>query len=331
VAGAIDNVDFLRTLANEFPSMGLIVKGMWQGEMRGFFFNGTNYQPDLNGAAPVTHNDLKNHAAAGNPLTWMLVHDHAKIRLGVDRDSDGIYDYIDGDVMVDVGGYLDGAMIGPVMRTDLRQNEQIPPSDPYGLGTTMGADVLERVGPSAIVDWVKVELRDVDNPLLVVDEMAALVQADGQVVSARGTRPLYFPDTERGTYHVVLRHRNHLGAMTAETFLLGREVHSTDFRDPLLETWGTEARKVANGQARLWAGDVNGDGIVLYTGMNNDRDPILVAIGGTTPTTVVTGYTQEDINLDGEVKYTGFDNDRDPILQTIGGVMPTASRQEQLP
>ena len=70
---------------------------------------------------------------------------------------------------------------------------------------------------------------------------------------------------------------------------------------------------------------------VKYTGTNNDRDAILTAVGGATPTATVTGYRMEDVNLDGVVRYTGVDNDRDIILQTIGGVVPTATRAEQMP
>ena len=70
---------------------------------------------------------------------------------------------------------------------------------------------------------------------------------------------------------------------------------------------------------------------MLYTGSNNDRDPILVVIGGSVPTAVVNGYYLEDTNLTGTVKYTGALNDRDPILVNIGGLVPTATRVEQLP
>ena len=62
---------------------------------------------------------------------------------------------------------------------------------------------------------------------------------------------------------------------------------------------------------------------VSYVGGNNDRDRILVRVGGSTPTNVVTGYYAEDVNLDGFVKYVGENNDRDPILQLIGGSTPT--------
>ncbi|HOY28801.1 MAG TPA: hypothetical protein PLR96_07490, partial [Flavobacteriales bacterium] len=81
----------------------------------------------------------------------------------------------------------------------------------------------------------------------------------------------------------------------------------------------------------LWAGNSNMDGSLLYTGANNDRDPILVVIGGVVPTTVVTGYYLEDVNLSGEVKYTGSENDRDLILQNIGGIIATNSQIQQLP
>lgn len=43
------------------------------------------------------------------------------------------------------------------------------------------------------------------------------------------------------------------------------------------------------------------------------------------------GYFGEDVDLNGLVIYTGSDNDRDPVLQNIGGNIPTNERLEQLP
>jgi hypothetical protein len=43
------------------------------------------------------------------------------------------------------------------------------------------------------------------------------------------------------------------------------------------------------------------------------------------------GYLPEDVNMDGIVLYTGANNDRDRLLQAIGGVVPTEIRSEQLP
>jgi len=35
--------------------------------------------------------------------------------------------------------------------------------------------------------------------------------------------------------------------------------------------------------------------------------------------------------MDGVIRYTGENNDRDPILTNIGGVVPTLIRPERLP
>ena len=51
----------------------------------------------------------------------------------------------------------------------------------------------------------------------------------------------------------------------------------------------------------------------------------------TTPNNTISGYLPTDVNLDGAVKYTGSRNDRDPILITIGGTVPNAVRTQTLP
>ncbi|MBK7753122.1 MAG: hypothetical protein IPI41_11140 [Flavobacteriales bacterium] len=73
------------------------------------------------------------------------------------------------------------------------------------------------------------------------------------------------------------------------------------------------------------------DKVLKYAGSGNDRDPILVRVGGFTPNNTEVLYCNEDGNLDGVVKYAGVRNDRDPILVNIGGITPNNTRQEQLP
>lgn len=331
--GSIGRVATLRNWVNKYPTdYALVVKGRWNGELRGFYYLGSNnYQPDQNGAAPVTHSDLLAHAAAGNPLTWTIVHPTTKIRHGVDRDMDGIYDYTDGDSELDLTLFLEGPLSGTAMRTDLKTADLLPGTDPYGMGMTADGDLMARSDATAPVDWVMVQLRDNANPTTVVDEMAAMVLANGKVVMANGESPLFFADAPRGQYRVVAWHRNHLGAMTNTGQSFGTGVTSTNFGDPGLAMYGTQARNVIGSIAALWAGDADGNGILRYTGGTNDRDPILVRIGGSVPTASTVGYYPEDVNLDGTVRYVGNANDRDPILVNIGGSVPTASRTEQLP
>ena len=77
---------------------------------------------------------------------------------------------------------------------------------------------------------------------------------------------------------------------------------------------------------------VSFNGEVKYTGSGNDRDPILVTIGSTTPNNVViNAYSTRDVNMNGQVKYTGSGNDRDPILVNVGSTTPNNVRTQQLP
>jgi hypothetical protein len=195
----------------------------------------------------------------------------------------------------------------------------------------MKESLISRQGLSAPVDWVWLELRSDSDPTLVVDERAAVVLANGQVVMADGTSPVLFTDAPRGSYHVMATHRNHLGIMTSGTHGLGNGVRVLDLSSAAVPTYGVDARRTIGPIQALWAGDVNADGVIRYTGAANDRDPILSRIGGSLPTATTNGYHPEDVNLDGVVRYTGAANDRDPILQTVGGSVPTNTREEQLP
>jgi hypothetical protein len=159
---------------------------------------------------------------------------------------------------------------------------------------------------------------------------------NGNIVDVDGVSPLRFPLTPDGTYKVVVRHRNHLGAMTLNGFALSA-ANSTVVDFNSVATWGTAAQKFLDGRWMLWSGNVNRDKRLSYAGSGNDRDPILAYLFAQpgpppTPTSVVPDvYRDEDVNLDGSVKYAGSRNDRDPILVNIGSVPATAIRNEQLP
>ena len=224
------------------------------------------------------------------------------------------------------------------MNDALRSTPNFPLAQPHtGIFTTVGSggetvapSVLQQSGTTAIVDWILLELRAKDQPSTVLKTRSALVRRDGRVVDMDGISPVSF-QAPVGDYHVAVRHRNHLGAMTAQPVRLNRVTPLLDFSLPSTATWGTDARCNVNGTMVLWSGDVQRDGTVIYTGGSNDRDRILEAIGGSVPTQTVDGYSSTDVDLDGITKYTGNANDRDRILFTIGGVVATNVRTEQLP
>lgn len=228
---------------------------------------------------------------------------------------------------------------GPQMSDALRSGGFIPATEPYtalgythvgGGGETAAPSVLNVTGNNAIVDWVFLELRSGAPNYTVVATRSALLQRDGDVVDLNGSSPVSF-NVGSGNFHVIVRHRNHLGIMTAAAAALSAAPVTVNFKVFGTATYGTNARRNVSGTQVMWAGDCNSDGTLRYTGTNNDRDLILTTIGGSVPTSTLSGYHTEDVNMDGAVKYTGTANDRDPILQNIGGSVPTSTLVEQLP
>lgn len=225
------------------------------------------------------------------------------------------------------------------MNDDLRAAGLLPLRDPYALNgyPLPGGSYSDRptvipiaADENAVVDRIVVELRNATNPAQVLATRHVWLQRDGDIVDMDGSSPVRFT-LDHGSYYVAIRHRNHLGFMTATPVTFTTSPTAIDFTSPSTATFGTEARRIQDGMALAWCGDVTFNGRTAYVGSNNDRDPILIRIGGSNVLQVIDGYHPEDVNLDGQVKYSGSGNDRDPILQTIGGSIPTNVRSQQLP
>lgn len=248
-----------------------------------------------------------------------LQFDHVRVRVKLD----GPYDALTG-----------------LMRDDLRSQGLLPLNEPYtALGLPLTSNepaatttaVWSTTGADAIVDWVYLELRAATNTSLALTTITALLQRDGDIVAMDGTSPPTFR-IAAGNYHVVVRHRNHLGIMSAQPLALGWLPQPIDLSTSPANFFGTNATRSVNGTQVLWAGDVTGDGQVRYTGAGNDRDPVLTTVGSTTPNNAVNGtYSLRDVNLDGSVKYTGASNDRDPIFISVGSTTPNNVVLQQVP
>jgi hypothetical protein len=144
-----------------------------------------------------------------------------------------------------------------------------------------------------------------------------LVRRDGLIVDETGQQPSFTvaPDD----YYVAIRHRNHLPNLSANTHVLSSTSPVVDFTSPGVPLHTSSASIINSGVRLMLGGDATGDMQLSYTGSANDRDQILLNVGGVNPASVNSGYYSEDCNLDGEVKYAGPDNDRDLILLNIGG------------
>ncbi|MCB9168856.1 MAG: hypothetical protein H6597_03310 [Flavobacteriales bacterium] len=226
-----------------------------------------------------------------------------------------------------------------LMDDGLRTNGLVPLGEPYsalgfvqvgGGNETVTPAVLATTGNDAIVDWVYLQLRDKDDNTLVLATRGALVQRDGDVVDMDGISPVSFA-ASADNYYLSVFHRNHLGVMTLAPVALNSSAVAIDLTNGSVTTYGMDAQADVGGTRVLWCGDVSGDGTIKYTGAGNDRDPILVAVGGSTPNNTSAGYLSTDVNMDGLVKYTGSGNDRDPILVNVGSTTPNGIRTEQQP
>lgn len=123
--------------------------------------------------------------------------------------------FADGMLDLAVKVFLQGPLSGGLMSDNLRANNLIPTTDPYGLGENISdPNVLTVTGNDAIVDWVQIEIRDQADPTKIIQSTAALLQRDGDVVDVDGVSSLKFCGIVGGDYLIAVRHRNHLGVLS---------------------------------------------------------------------------------------------------------------------
>jgi hypothetical protein len=275
-------------------------------------------------------------------------------------DVDQINTFLDPNQIVDLRVratvFLQGAILDPddpnLMNDDLRVASMIPKTSPYDPGDIiMDSDVFNNGGISGtgaaadnVVDWVWIEIRSSADNTLVIDGTSALVQRDGDIVDLDGTSDVILRGIT-GDYFITVKHRNHLGVITQTTRALSVVPSGfVDFTRNTTTVFGTNSRvQLSNGDMALWAGNVNGDTTVQYSGTTPDSPSILSEVLNDPgnflnfPTYVVNGYNNHDVNMDGNTQYTGTSPDTPILLQNVlahpGNFLnfSTYQIQEQLP
>lgn len=286
--------------------------------------------------------------------------DGDEINNGEETDGDGVFDGdpldpcdpVLGPTCIGIRLAIDVKLQGPKlgtsplvtnMRDDLRVKEFVPGFEPYtGLTNFYSPNVppfqhhgdggyeyldqlaidtvFSKTGNDAVVDWVFVEIRSSTALDSVITTRAAFLQRDGDVVDLDGVSDLGFINAPAGSYFVSVRHRNHLGIMTAEAMDLSPIVTEVDFTDPAVPTYGDYGQIEINGVRYLWAGDLSGDGRTIYQGPGNDITPLSITViadpdnTGNIANWISAGYYQTDVNLDGNSIYQGPNNDRSLML-----------------
>ncbi|MBC3789126.1 hypothetical protein [Spirosoma utsteinense] len=274
-------------------------------------------------------------------------------------------------VQLSLKAYLQGAgtlATNPAMATaDGLMRDQLrsllPVTEPYtnlGYGSVTSVPavvpaVFSVTGTSAIVDWVLVEVRDPASTSVVLQRVPALLQRDGDIVASDGVSPVKI-NVPAGNYFVSVRHRNHLGVMTATALSLSESPAALDFSSSSTANYGTNAANATNAQAiingrrYLWGGNANGgDGVgggrntVLAQGLGNDRSTVSSLVTNASGNTnglityVLPGYSASDVNMNGQNVAQGLGADNTFILNIVlshpgnGTGLVTYSVTQQLP
>ena len=294
----------------------------------------------------------------------VVTNDTATISITSNDCDEAIYDFaVQGTgiepILLSAKVYLQGAFMNSdvddtsLMRDDLRDANYIPTTSPYADGLICNATVFNTGGTNGtglisddIVDWVWVELRDAADNTVITEAKSALLQRDGNIVAVDGVSDVPFSQPNNNFY-VVVKHRNHLGIMSANTIALSLTPVSVDFTNSTTPiTFGTNAQATIIGSPNivaLWAGNANNDQLVQYSGTSPDTPSILSNVLNDAgnflnfPTYTVSGYNMNDINMNGSSQYTGTEPDTPFILQNVlahpGNFLNFSTHpiQEQLP
>ncbi len=253
-----------------------------------------------------------------------------------------------------------------VMRDNLRSQNIIPFSTPYptltdpitgsrmfipvsnavpeeiGLtpnGQYPPALILGLTGNNAIVDWVFLELRSASNPQKTVATRSALMQRDGDIVDMDGFSPVAFSNITDLNCYLVVRHRNHLGVMTKNPLILTENTQLVDFsHTPAaggVETYGNYAQKsLTNNHLALWAGNINTDRFIIFSGTNNDPNILqYIVFNAPNNTTqsisyIYPAYTTGDVDMRGTAIAQGTGNDANYISENIFSHPANANRAQ---
>lgn len=166
--------------------------------------------------------------------------------------------------------FLEGPYDNGLMKDDLRTQSLLGSTDPYGMNATAFPGAFNVTGNQAIVDWVKVILRDATDPTQKVDSAVALVQRDGNVIDPFGDTKVTFLTAPNGDYYVEVAHYNHLSVMSANTLDLSLNP-TLDFTLASTNTFsnGGPAQRDINGITCMWSGDASQDGSINVVDKND--------------------------------------------------------------
>ncbi len=194
-------------------------------------------------------------------------------------------------VSLSVRLFLSGALAADSnqMSCTLNDNLLLPQISPYAADRRKAANI-----PDNITDWVLLEFRGMANDAALYSR-SAFLRCDGWVVDDDGNPELAVDLPAQSACYIVVRHRNHLAAMSAEPITFAGDSLVYDFTVSSEAYFGGEnACITVNSQqgtfCALRCADSDGDGEILSVDLLISQSQFGIA-----------GYNRGDINCDGVV------------------------------
>lgn len=149
------------------------------------------------------------------------------------------------------------------------------------------------------------------------------------MVEVDGISPVFFfANSAPASYYVSIRHRNHLGVMTANAAALAASGNVVDFLSLSTPLWddGTNLdgfeQVTISGKYALWAANSRVDAGVIFAGESNDKDAVFNQVDQApgnlhSQTYILSGYRTGDGNLNARTIYAGQNNDVDFLFNNV--------------
>ena len=202
-----------------------------------------------------------------------------------------------------------------IMNTNLLNDGLVPTSQPFNrspwnyAGTESVASANDF--PADVVDWVLIEARDIDDNSIILEQKAAFLLANGEILDAAPSvcSGIQFNNISfYARYFFSIKTRNHLAIM-GEKQLYIPNPRPYDFTLPSNVVGGeTQLKMFENGVFALKAGDINSDGRINLNDINAYYDEC----------SALNEYLDSDVNFNGTTSVADFN--LFPSAAVIGAV-----------
>ena len=259
----------------------------YNGEHSTYLYNGEEIpiQHDFFDGQECGHINYHGYLNKGKAAWWMM----ARIR-----------GWLPNAQSLNIKLFLQGNYTESGMSTNLNSQGLLPLNQPFNIPPLNynGGEAVQVIPGANIAEWVLVELREAataqtatNNTIIL--QKAAFILSNGQVVDLDGSSNIQFEQTINQQLFIVIRHRNHLGIMSAFPLAESNNVYQYDFTTGNGQAFGESNSQIelSTGVWGMIGGDGNLDGVID----NVDKSLTWTSNSGDA------GYYSGDFTLNGNV------------------------------